>query len=184
MKILSLSSVYPNPDEPGLGLFVRSRLEHVARSAEVKVIAPLPILDYSNPQRKIYRPREFPAVRWDGDVEVFHPRWLYPPLGTPLNVACLFGRLFPLLRRLRRTWPFDLIDAHFCYPEGVTAALLAEVFHVPFTITLRGSETIFDAYRFRRLAMRYALRCASGVMAVSANLRQFAISRGAAPGNT
>jgi glycosyltransferase involved in cell wall biosynthesis len=183
MKILSLSSVYPNPDEPGLGLFVRSRLEHVARSAEVKVVAPLPILDYSNPQRKVYRQRQFPPVRWDGDVEIFHPRWLYPPLGTPLNVACLFARLFPLLLRLRRTWPFDLIDAHFCYPEGVTAALLASVFHVPFTITLRGSETIFDAYRFRRLAMRCALRCAAGIIAVSEDLRRFAISRGAAPGH-
>jgi glycosyltransferase involved in cell wall biosynthesis len=184
MKILSLSSVYPNPDEPGLGLFVRSRLEHVAHSAEVKVIAPLPIMDYSNPQRKVYRSRRFPSARWDGDVAVFHPRWLYPPLGTPLNVACLFGRLFPLLRRIRRSWAFDLIDAHFCYPEGVTAALLAGVFHVPFTITLRGSETIFDAYRFRRLAMQWALRRAAGIIAVSEDLRQFAISRGATPGRT
>lgn len=178
VKILSLSSVYPNPAEPGLGLFVRSRLQSIAKYAEVKVIAPIPVLDYSHPEHQFLRRREFPSRRQDGPVEVFHPRWIFPPYGTPLNVLFEFSRLLPLVVRLRKEFPFDLIDAHFCYPEGCAASLLAATFGVRFTITLRGSETMFDRERYRRAAMTAAMRRASGVIAVSEELRHFAISRG------
>jgi len=184
MKILSLSLVYPNPDEPGLGMFVRSRLQAIAETAEVKVIVPIPVVDYSNPKGKLLRSRSFPLSRWDGPIEVFHPRWLFPPTGTPLNVLCLAGRLLPLLRRIRRDFAFDLIDAHFGYPEGAAAALLAATSGVPFTITLRGSETMFAGYRYRCDAMRWAFRRAGRVIAVSEDLRQFAITHGVAEERT
>ena len=180
MRILSLSSVYPNPAEPGLGLFVRSRLQHMAASAEIKVIAPIPLVDYSNPRGKLFQPRAFPVARQDGPIEVFHPRWLFPPNGTPLNALCQFARLLPLVRHIRTTFPFDLIDAHFGYPEGVTAGLLAAVFHVPYIITLRGSETMFAGYRYRRKTLRWAMRRASHIIAVSEDLRAFAVHEGVA----
>jgi len=184
MHVLSLSSVYPNPSEPGLGVFVRSRLQSMAARAEVKVIAPIPVLDYSHPSNKVIRPREFARARQDGPVEVFHPRCVFPPFGTPLNVVFQFARLQPLVRRIRRSFPFDLIDAHFCYPEGCVAALLARAFGVPFTVTLRGSELVFDGYRFRRLAIRSVLARASAVIAVSDELRDYAIARGASAERT
>jgi teichuronic acid biosynthesis glycosyltransferase TuaC len=175
MKLLSLSSVYPNPQEPGLGLFVRSRLEQMARLAEVQVIAPIPLIDYSK-VGQVLSPTLAP-----GPLEVSHPRWLYPPRGTPVNVLCQFLRLLPLVRSIRRRFPFDLIDAHFGYPEGATAALLAAAFGVPFTITLRGSEPMFAASPFRRKVLRWAMRRAHHVISVSDELRNFAISQGVAP---
>lgn len=181
MRILSLSSVFPNPQEPGLGLFVRSRLRHVARLAEVAVVAPVPVFDYSNPRRKWFQGLQNPPVRKDAGIEVLHPRWLYPPGGTPLNLFCLFSRLLVPFGRLRRRFPFDLIDAHFGYPEGVTAALLAAVFGVPFTVTLRGSEPMFARHRDRRLFLRWALRRADAVFAVSESLRRFALDCGVEP---
>jgi teichuronic acid biosynthesis glycosyltransferase TuaC len=178
LRLLSLSTVYPNSAEPGLGLFVRSRLQATAESAVVKVIAPIPAIDYSHPKGRLFQSRTFPLSRWDGPIEVFHPRWVFPPNGTPLNVLCLAGRLTPLLRRIRRDFTFDLIDAHFAYPEGVAAALLSVASGVPFTITLRGNETMFAGFRYRRAAMRWAFRRASRVIAVSEDLRQFAIAQG------
>jgi glycosyltransferase involved in cell wall biosynthesis len=179
VRVLSISSVYPNPAEPGLGLFVRSRLQSTARHVDLKVIAPVPILDYSHPQGKVFRPREFPMKRRDGPIEVFHPRWAFPPCGTPSNVLFEFGRLFPLVASIRRDFRFDLIDAHFAYPEGCAAALLSAAFRVPFTITLRGSETMFDGYRYRRASMKAALRRAAAVITVSDELRAFALARDA-----
>ena len=181
MKILSLSSVYPNPDEPGLGLFVRARIEQMALRAEVKMIAPIPLLDYTNPQGKLFRRRTFPLTRQEGPVEIYHPRWLFPPGGTPANVFCEFLRLAPLVRTIRQTFPFDLIDAHFGYPEGAAAAHLSALFHVPFTITLRGSETAFAAFPARRQVLRWAMRRAAHVIAVSDDLRDFAIREGVRP---
>jgi teichuronic acid biosynthesis glycosyltransferase TuaC len=156
----------------------------MAEFAEVKVIAPIPVLDYSNPKGKLLRSRPFPLSRWDGPVEVFHPRWVFPPHGTPLNVLCLATRLQILLRRIRREFAFDLIDAHFGYPEGAAAALLAAAAGVPFTITLRGNETMFAGFRYRRDAMRRAFRRAGRVIAVSEDLRQFAVTEGVAEERT
>jgi teichuronic acid biosynthesis glycosyltransferase TuaC len=175
MKILSLSSVYPNPQEPGLGLFVRSRLEEMARLAEVKVIAPVPLIDYSRVGQAVS------AAHAPGPLEVFHPRWFYPPGGTPANVICLFVRLLALVRSIRRRFRFELIDAHFGYPEGATAALLATALDIPFTITLRGSEPMFAASPLRRNVLRWAMRRADHIIAVSDELRKFAIREGVAP---
>ncbi len=179
--MLSLSCVFPNPAEPGLGPFVLSRLSAVGKLAAVNVIAPTPVYDYSNPKGRIYNPRTFPAVRVDGPLKILHPRWIFPPLGTPLNVFCLFLRLYPIARLLRRSFAFDLIDAHFGYPDGVAAALLSRAFGVPYTITLRGSELVFGTYRYRRLVMSWAFRHACRIIAVSEELRQFSIAQGAAP---
>ena len=116
LKVLSLSLVYPNPSERGLGLFVRSRLQGMGATAELKVIAPVPLLDYLHPSRKL-RPRNaVPFRRQDERLEVFHPRWLYPPLGTPANIFCLYARVFQLAAQIRRKFPFQVIDAHFGYP--------------------------------------------------------------------
>lgn len=182
LRILSLSTVFPNPKEPGLGLFVQSRLQHIARLAGVRVIAPLPVLDYSNPHKQLTPfPHGYPLQSRDG-LEVVHPRWLYPPLGTPFNVACLVARVWPVARRLYRERPFDLIDAHFGYPEGVAAAFLARLFGVPFTITLRGSEIAFsNQSSIRRSLIAWAIRQAAGVITVSEELRRFAIAAGAQP---
>jgi teichuronic acid biosynthesis glycosyltransferase TuaC len=82
------------------------------------------------------------------------------------------------IRRLRRHYRFQVIDAHFAHPEGVAAALLAAVFHCPFMVTLRGSEQLHGEHWLRRLWMGWALRRASRVVAVSERLRQFAIALG------
>src|SRR5215475_8996561 len=120
--IISISSVYPNPAEPGLGLFVRSRLLHMAALAELLVVSPVAAIDYSNPERSWFRNLRLASHRKDLGVEVFHPKWIFPPGGTPINVLCLVLRLVATLIRLRgRRYRFGLIDAHFGYPEGVAA---------------------------------------------------------------
>jgi teichuronic acid biosynthesis glycosyltransferase TuaC len=182
MNVLSLSSVFPNSAEPGLGLFVHSRLSNLSRLVNVKVIAPVAALDYSNPKGRLYCRRTGPWVRSDGPMEVLHPRWIFPPGGTPANVLCLFSRLYPLVRRLHKRFAFDLVDAHFGYPEGVVAAMLARAIGIPFVITLRGSELMFASYKTRRLVMRWAFRRASKIISVSEELRQFAIRQGAPTG--
>jgi glycosyltransferase involved in cell wall biosynthesis len=181
VRIVSISTVFPNPQEPGLGVFVRSRLLHVAKLDEMVIAAPVPAIDYSSPRRRWFGAWRVPARRLDGGVEVLHPRWLYPPGGTPLNVVCLFLRLALCLARLRRRFDFDLIDAHFGYPEGVASAALSLVFGRPFTVTIRGSEPVFARSPFRAACIRWALRRASAVFAVSEGLRRFALQCGADP---
>jgi glycosyltransferase involved in cell wall biosynthesis len=184
MKILSLSCVFPNPSEPGLGLFVRARLLRMSASAQIKVIAPVPLLDYSQDPKHIVRLDSIPARRQDGALEIFHPRWLYPPFGGPWNPLFLFGRLAPAVRRLRGRFRFDLIDAHFAHPDGIAAAYLSRAVGVPFVVTLRGNETAHARHAMRRLLMQRALCRAARVICVSESLRRFAIGLGVDPAKT
>jgi teichuronic acid biosynthesis glycosyltransferase TuaC len=179
MKILSVSLGYPNSSERGLGLFIRSRLEAVAREISVSVIAPIPLFDYSRRNKRFVEVRRKELPRDENSVAVFHPRWAFPPGGTPLNVVCLALRIVALLCTQRKQISFDLIDAHFGYPEGVTAALLALLFRRPFTITLRGLESSFATFRLRRWCMAWAFRRAAAVITVSRPLADLAAELGA-----
>ena len=153
----------------------------MAHDAEIKVIAPVPLFDYLHASQKL-RPRSaVPFRRQDEGLDVFHPRWLYPPLGTPANIFCLFFRVLALAVRIRKEFPFQVVDSHFGYPEGVAAAMLAAVFGCPFTITMRGNEIKFAEYRLRRFFLRWALRRAARVITVSEELRRLAIELGVQP---
>src|ERR1044071_2620204 len=102
LRVLSLSTEFPNPVEPGKGLFVRARLKAVADEVQLAVIAPVALLDYANPQNRLLAAFDIPAERSEGDIEVRHPRWLYPPYGGWLNAFFLFARLLWPVARLQR----------------------------------------------------------------------------------
>ncbi len=84
----------------------------------------------------------------------------------------------PTFWRLRRTFRFNLIDAHFAYPNGYAASLLGRWFSVPVTITLRGTEPSHLRRRAIRARVVKALRRASRVFAVSDSLRRIAVGLG------
>jgi len=53
----------------------------------------------------------------------------------------IFTALLPVLRRLLRGGrDFDLIDAHYFYPDGVAAVLLGRALGRPVVVTARGSD--------------------------------------------
>jgi teichuronic acid biosynthesis glycosyltransferase TuaC len=178
LRILSLSCVYPNPNDSGFGLFVRSRLRHVSRDAEIKVIAPVAQIDFATKGQPLFGRRGIPFQRWDEGLHIIHPAWIYPPGGYAINPVLLFLRLLPLAVELRKSFDFQLIDAHFAFPDGIAAGLLSKALGVPFTVTLRGSEVVHAGYAWRRKLMAWSLRRASRVITVSERLREFAISAG------
>ncbi len=180
-RVLSLSTEFPNPREPGKGLFVRSRLEAIRSRAPLFVVAPIASLDYANPQRNLLAAVGIPREREEGCLQVLHPRWLYPPYGGWTNAFFLFARLLPVLARLRARRPFDVIDAHFAHPEGIAAVLLGRILGRPVLVTLRGSELRYYRQRSKRYWMSWALRRADRVIAVSNGLRDLAVDLGVDP---
>ncbi len=178
LRILTLSSTFPNPREPNAGIFIRSRVSHMAELADLKVAAPVALMNYAKLLGASVSSGKILRRQRDQNLDVLHPRWVYPPFGGVLNPLCLALALLRPLSRLRAEFPFNLIDAHFGYPDGIAAALLARFFRCPFTVTLRGSEVIHARRRLRRVALRYALRRADRVFTVSERLRQFALSLG------
>jgi teichuronic acid biosynthesis glycosyltransferase TuaC len=145
------------------------------------VIAPVALLDYANPDNRILASVSIPRFRRDGDVDVFHPRWLYPPYGGWTNAFFLAGRLLWPVARFHRRHPALLIDAHYAHPEGIAAALVSAVLKVPFIVTMRGSELRYRNQPRKRYWMGWALRRANHVVAVSEGLRELAIELGVDP---
>ena len=180
-RVLSFAPAFPHPLQSNLGIFVRARLRAMAELAEVKVVAPVAYLEYGNPARRGLGIGKVPSPRMDGPLEVFHPRWQYLPNAGPVTAFLLALQMLVRFARLGRKFRYDVIDAHFAFPEGIAAALLGAVFDKPYAITLRGNETDHSEYPFRRHAIRWAIRRADRIITVSERLRQFAIECGAAP---
>ncbi len=179
MRILVLSSVFPSRTRPTFGVFVRERVRHIAAHCGVVVVAPTPWF----PLNRWIRGREVahaPFVEDQGGITVYHPRFVCVPwFGKCLDGILYFLSLLPFIAWVRRRFPFDLIDAHFAYPDGPAGVLLGKVFGRPALITLRGPHDLRHAgYRLRRPQIRFALKAATRLISVSESLRQFAAGLG------
>lgn len=74
---------------------------------------------------------------------------------------------------IHREWRIDLLDAHYVYPDGMAAALLARRLGIPFTISARGTDiNLFSSLPLIRPMIRWTLKRARGVIAVSAALKE------------
>lgn len=183
LRVLTLSSVYPNPAQPNLGLFVRERMRHVAQcGVDVRVVAPVPSFPADPIIRSVkggYRPAIAGRLKPQNGA-VMHPPFLCPPGVLKILDGWLYAlSLLPVLHRVHRRYPFQLIDAHFAFPDGVGASLLACRFRVPFTITLRGTEVPHARQWSKRVQMRRALSRADALIAVSRSLAALAVELGA-----
>jgi glycosyltransferase involved in cell wall biosynthesis len=176
LRILSLATVFPSPAFPNHGLFVHERLQHLARRADVRVVAPVPWA-----QRLRRKLRVDVRAAEDAALPVERPTFVYVPrILKATDGAALAASVARAVRRIRRAFDFDVIDAHFGYPEGFAAVLLGRALDRPVSITLRGTEPTHARERLLRRALGWALRRADGLIAVGGPLGDLAARLGAA----
>ena len=181
LRLLTFTTLYPNPAQPSHGVFVENRLRHLLASGEAQatVLAPVPWFPgWSRAADRVA------AMEQRNGITVNHPRYLAVPglgmLSNPTALA-LAGRRV-LARLLREGQEFDAIDAHFLYPDGVAAIRLGQEFGLPVVVTARGSDTSeWPRHRRPRRLIQDTLTRADGVIAVSAGLKQGLLTLGAAP---
>jgi glycosyltransferase involved in cell wall biosynthesis len=170
LRVLVLSTVFPGPAQPVHGRFVYERIRHAATRCDVRVVAPIPWF---------VRQRERTTA---AELTVDYPRFFYAPgVLKWLDGVWLFLSVLTCVRRIRRTFDFDVIDAHFAFPEGMAAVLLGRWFSRPVVVTLRGAEITLVTFRWRRAMIRWTLRRVDRVIAVSHQLAELAKDFGAAP---
>ena len=87
-----LSRSYPNNVTELLGLWVQGVVRESTRFCSVKVISPVPYCPPLPGMPETYsRFRRVVRQRWDGDAEVFYPRFLLGPgYSTPRLNRCLW----------------------------------------------------------------------------------------------
>lgn len=145
LRILLFSTLFPSSVRPIHGIFVETRLRELIKTGQVeaKVIAPVPWFPWSGGHFGEYGLfAATPRFEQRNGLDVFHPRYLLPPK-VGMNVAphTLATAALPLVRKLMREgFDFDLIDAHYYYPDGVAAGIIAQKLGKPFVVTARGTD--------------------------------------------
>ncbi len=184
MKILTFSTLFPNSEKPGHGIFVETRLRHLVGSGQVqsRVVAPIPWFPSTNPRFGNYaRFAKAPRHEVRHGIQVAHPRYpVLPKVGMSVAPFLLAQAVKPAIGRLiDEGYDFDLIDAHYFYPDGVAAAMLARHFNKPLVITARGSDiTLFPQYALPRRQILWAARRADAIITVCNALRDEVVAMG------
>jgi glycosyltransferase involved in cell wall biosynthesis len=123
-----------------------------------------------------------PLAEKRNGLQVHHPRYLLlPKVGmTAAPYALARAGLRAARELIESGYDFDLIDAHYFYPDGVAAVKIGETLGKPVVITARGSDiNQFPGYALpRRMIINAAHKC-SAMITVCAALKDELVALGA-----
>lgn len=187
IKTLLFSTLYPSSARPVHGIFVETRLRELLKSGlvQTQVVAPVPWFPSTHPRFGTWaRMAATPAQEFRNGVQVHHPRYLLPPkVGQNIAPYVLAAGALPTIRRLISDgFDFDVIDAHFFYPDGVAASIIARKLGKPFVCTARGSDiTLYRQFNTPNRLIRKTLAESSANIGVCTDLVDQMVELGANP---
>jgi teichuronic acid biosynthesis glycosyltransferase TuaC len=184
IRTLLFSTLYPSSVRPSHGIFVETRLRHLLASGEVetRVVAPVPWFPFRHKAFGDYaKHAAVPAYEERNGIQVEHPRYLLlPRIGMNSAPATLARAGLSAAKRLIASgYDFDLIDAHYFYPDGVAATIIGKVLNKPVVITARGTDiNLIPQYdQPRKMILQAAEDCAA-MITVSAALKNAIVGFG------
>ncbi len=187
MRLLTFSTLFPDSVRPNFGVFVENRLRHLVATGEATstVLAPVPWFPSTDPRYGDWaKMAAVPQFERRHGLDVHHPRFLaIPKVGMNLAPYLLYWAARRAIGRLLAAGQrFDLIDAHYLYPDGVAAVWLGQHFGLPVVMTARGSDvTELPDYPTPRRLIQAAMAGAAAMISVSAGLKARMVELGAPP---
>lgn len=133
LRVLVLSWNYPTWAAPQRGLWVQRMCDAAATRADVTVLVPTPWVPPMVPSSPLARFRQIPDHDRRGQVDMHFPRvpgsigYLTHAFDARLSFPAVLARA----RQLHKERPFDLIHAHFIYPDGVVAGRVGAALGIP-----------------------------------------------------
>ncbi len=184
IRTLLFSTLYPNSVRPSHGIFVETRLRHLLTSGQVetRVIAPVPWFPF---QHNIFGDyahyAAVPRQEVRNGIHIDHPRYLLLPKIGMNSAPYTLARtgLAAAKRLIASGYDFDLIDAHYFYPDGVAATMIGKALNKPVVITARGTDiNLIPQYPKPRQMIINAARDCAAVITVSASLKDAIVGVG------
>lgn len=178
MRLLTFSSLYPNSVQTHHGIFVEERLKHLINIGQISatVVAPVPWFPFKSANFGRYSMfAKVPIKERRNGIEVFHPRYIViPKVGMGMAPSLMYRSLIGFMRGLAQDGHgFDLIDAHYFYPDGVAAVRCGTSLRRPVVITARGSDiNVIAKFPGPRRKILQAASQAAAIVTVSRALRE------------
>lgn len=180
MRILTLTSLYPNNQQPLNGIFNKERVRCLSELCEVKVVAPVPYFPSIRVNEKWYAFSQVAKKEIVEGVEIFHPRrFVTPKIGMVFYGIFYFLSVVRQILAIQKEFNFDLIDAHFAYPDGFAAVLLSKLLRKPVVITVHGIDiNLYPKYPLIKRQIIYTLKNTDRIIAVCQALKDRIIKLG------
>lgn len=187
MRVLAVTSLFPNPLRPLAAPFNRQQLAALGRLCEVHTFAP--ILTF--PGAALFGDKitgidasKVPLVDRVDNLDVRYPRALYTPgmqgyVGVPLYAASLARHLLPFRGKV------DVVFAAWAHPDGCAAPMIGKLLGVPSVVKVQGSDIDLYADLFpHNLWLKQMLPRVDRIVAVSRALARDVSKLGVSPEKT
>ncbi|MDR3623158.1 MAG: glycosyltransferase, partial [Paludisphaera borealis] len=187
MRILVVTSLFPNPYQPNLAPFNSSQFQALVHRHPTTIIAPIAWTDELAGRLRGAPPLPHGRRIVRDGIVVDHPRYLH----TPRVLRGLYGRYFRF--SIRRTFERaltefvpDVVLGSWAYPDGWAAVDLGKRAGLPVAIQVHGCDVLNAGRGLARDPTRRrwtidALRRADAVLAVSQDLATKVVDLGIAP---
>ena len=188
MKILTLTTLFPNNQNPNHGIFTYNRVKALAALGhEIEVVAPVPYFPFVKMFARFSRWHKCSQIHKagnPGELKIYHPRYLaIPKIGYSLYGLLMYYSIFSSVAKIKKSFDFEIIDGHYAYPDGLAVAMLAKKFNCPAVISALGSDVEWDGARNApiRFWLKKTLEYTAGCIAVSSNLKEDMVALGRKP---
>jgi len=182
MKVLLISNIFPNFAEKERGIFTYNIAVALKSMCRMEIIAPLPWVPpfiKRGDRKKFLHADVLSQENWGG-LTVHHPRYVvFPKVMGFMHPLFMFMGLLRLVEYLDRNEPFDIINAHWVFPDGVAASWVARKLRKPLILTGMGCDiNHYPSLLFRKEQIKNALNSANLVTVKGTGLRQMILNMG------
>lgn len=169
MKLLLITNIFPNPQDPLRGVFVYNISQKLKEMCELSVISPLPWVP--KVLRVLNRYKRFmsvPGLFEIGGLKVISPKYFaFPKLGT-IHPIFMFISLLPNIYRFKKNKSVSVINAQCIFPDGIAVCWVARLLKLPLVLSALGTDVnLYSKYIFRRPQIVNALKWATKITVVS-----------------
>ena len=177
-RVLFISHMYPNDLDYSYGKVIHEQaLSLIEYGYEVCVVCPIP---YSLPFGKylsINRRNisKIPPKEIHNNIEVYYPRYISFPKAIFFSQSgkLMYYGIFKNIKKIKETFNFDIIHAHFGMPDTYAANKLSKLFKKPLVSTIQATDLDITIGRSKscKFKVSEALKSSAQVIAPTPRLQ-------------
>ena len=181
MRILLISNLFPNSQQPGLAAYNLQQMRALNRhqDIDIEIVAPLPWTP------KFLSKRHIPYCESIEQFKVYHPRYfVIPKIFRFLHGISFYFGIKTLVNKLHKEKPVDVVLSAWGWPDVFGSVLICKKLNIPIVANLLGSDIHLHSKVFsRRIQMKWAFKQCQHLVCVSKTLKSRLVDMGIAEQN-